>query len=156
MDLIDGEDFLAHVRPSGELDEVRLRRAMAQLAMGVMALHGLGIVHRDLKPSNVMVARDGRVVLLDFGLVLELQRETLTDAGQIAGTPRYMAPEQAEGQDVTAASDWYAVGTMLYEALLGRRPTPAAPCKCSGTSSGTTRRRSRLTADCPRIWPRSA
>jgi serine/threonine protein kinase/tetratricopeptide (TPR) repeat protein len=127
MDLIDGEDFLTHVRPAGVLDEARLRGALAQLAAGVMALHGLGIVHRDLKPSNVLVAGDGRVVLLDFGLVLELQRESLTDAGQIAGTPRYMAPEQAAGQDVSAASDWYAVGTMLYEALLGAPPHPGRP-----------------------------
>ena len=127
MDLVDGEDFLSHVRPGGELDEVRLRSDLAQLAAGAMALHGLGIVHRDLKPSNVLVARDGRVVLLDFGLVLELQRDSITDAGQVAGTPRYMAPEQAEGQEVSAASDWYAVGTMLYEALLGAPPYAGRP-----------------------------
>lgn len=72
MDLIDGSDFISHVRPSGELNVQRLRAALTQLATGVMALHANYTVHRDLKPSNVMVDADGRVVLLDFGLVIEI------------------------------------------------------------------------------------
>ena len=143
MDLIEGGDFLSYVRPkmktavsgsqrprAGELPEQeaaidipRLRDAAAQLAAAVMALHGQHIVHRDLKPSNVMVANDGRVVVLDFGLVMETAidlRKSATE--QILGTPRYMSPEQAAGASVTAAADWYAVGVMLYEALAGRPP----------------------------------
>jgi eukaryotic-like serine/threonine-protein kinase len=123
MDLVDGIDFLTHVRPAGTLDETRLRSALSQLVMGVMALHRNHIIHRDLKPSNVMVAHDGQVILLDFGLVIELDQPDLArSVDRIEGTPAYMAPEQAAGQAVTAASDWYAVGTMIYQALSGDWP----------------------------------
>jgi serine/threonine protein kinase/tetratricopeptide (TPR) repeat protein len=123
MDLLPGVDFLSHVRPGGRLDEARLRAALAQLVSGVMALHARQMVHRDLKPSNVMVTEQGRVVLLDFGLIAQLERaEGSGSVGKIAGTPSYMAPEQAAGQRVAPAADWYAVGVMLYEALAGRLP----------------------------------
>jgi len=123
MDMIEGVDFLSFVRPGDVLDENRLRGAMTQLAAGIMALHARHIIHRDLKPSNVMVAHDGRLMLLDFGLVAELDRAGASASqGQIAGTPRYMAPEQAAGTRITAATDWYAVGVMLYEALSGTAP----------------------------------
>jgi len=125
MDLIDGVDFLSHVRPGGVLDLSRLRPALAQLVTGVLALHARHIIHRDLKPSNVMVTSEGRVVVLDFGLVLEEDRSWSSD--KIAGTPRYMAPEQATGNAITAASDWYAVGVILYEALAGRAPFLGSP-----------------------------
>lgn len=121
LDLLDGCDFLAYVRPDGHLDEARLRAALAQLAAGVMALHARGVVHRDLKPGNVMVTASGRVVVLDFGLVGELGGETVSLA-KTAGTPAYMAPEQAAGTAVGPPADWYAVGVMLYEALSGQRP----------------------------------
>ncbi len=107
-----------------ELDEARLRDALAQLVTGVHALHAAGKLHRDLKSSNVLVSRSGRVVILDFGLVSD-RGPTPIDAtldDGILGTPAYMSPEQAAGRIVTAASDWYAVGVMLYEALTGRLP----------------------------------
>ena len=122
MDLVEGVDFLTYVRPGGELNEMRLREALAQLASGVMGLHGRGIMHRDLKPSNVLVRDDGHVVILDFGLVVELERRSeFTQSHGFAGTPAYAAPEQALGTR-TAASDWYAVGVMLYEAMSGHLP----------------------------------
>ena len=95
MDLIEGVDFLDYVRPSGELDLPRLRSSFSQLVLGVMALHRNHIIHRDLKPSNVMVTHDGRVILLDFGLVVELEQPGLTQStDKIAGTPAYMAPSK--------------------------------------------------------------
>ncbi len=125
MDLIDGVDFLQYVRPKGPLDEARLRASLKQLVRGITALHEQGIVHRDLKPSNVLVGPDGRVTILDFGLVAELQHyanETLSIGTQhFAGTPRYAAPEQASGQR-SAAVDWYALGVMLFEAITGDAP----------------------------------
>ncbi|MFZ0819762.1 MAG: protein kinase [Candidatus Acidiferrales bacterium] len=100
----------------------RLRESFRQLAGALCALHEAGVVHRDIKPSNVLVARDGRVVLLDFGLALELSSEDLAQTVQMAGTPAYIAPEQAAGGLTSAAGDWYCVGVMLYEALTGRMP----------------------------------
>ena len=101
-----------------------LRRLLRQLVHGVHALHRAGRIHRDLKPSNVLVTDEGRVVILDFGLVNEIDHRTLfaSTRGMIRGTPAYMAPEQAAGQLATPASDWYAVGAILYEVLTGRYP----------------------------------
>ena len=124
MDLIDGEDFLSYVRPDDQLDQERLRSSLKQLATGVLELHRRGIIHRDLKPSNVLVSPEGRVTILDFGLAAQLQRNadmTQTKSGMFAGTPPYAAPEQMFGER-TEASDWYAFGTMLFEALAGERP----------------------------------
>ena len=126
MDLIQGTDFLSYVRPKDWLDEKHLRSSLKQLAAGIMALHDKGIVHRDLKPSNVLVEPNGRVVILDFGLVAQLQQNTdmtATRSAMFAGTPRYAAPEQMFGER-SEASDWYAMGVMLYEALTGAPPFP--------------------------------
>jgi tRNA A-37 threonylcarbamoyl transferase component Bud32/tetratricopeptide (TPR) repeat protein len=101
-----------------------LLRLFHELASGIYALHRAGLLHRDLKPSNVLVAKEGRVVVLDFGLVRELDHHAtqLTQDGTVAGTPAYMAPEQALGETLTEASDWYAFGVMLYESLAGSLP----------------------------------
>jgi serine/threonine protein kinase/CRP-like cAMP-binding protein len=108
-------------------DEARLRSALGQLVLGVSAIHAAGKLHRDLKPSNVLITREGRVVVLDFGLVQDDSRssdtaDTSLDDNLIVGTPAYMAPEQAAGKRATPATDWYAVGTMLYRALSGQLP----------------------------------
>lgn len=114
------------------LDVARLRQALPQLVRGVLALHNAGKLHRDIKPSNVLVKGDGTVLLLDFGLVAELGTSTFSEeratAGtyesddSTAGTASYMAPEQAAGDALSPASDWYAVGVMLFESLTGQLP----------------------------------
>jgi len=106
----------------------RLRASLAQLTRGLTALHQAGKLHRDIKPLNVLVTEAGRVVLVDFGLVIDLDSEARDrpDKRQVAGTIAYMSPEQCEGRPLTAASDWYSVGVMLFETLTGRRPFEGA------------------------------
>ncbi|MBM4063942.1 MAG: serine/threonine protein kinase, partial [Planctomycetes bacterium] len=97
-----------------------LRRLVVFFVTAARALataHRAGIVHRDLKPQNLMVAPDGAPVVLDFGLALPLDEERLTVAGELLGTPLYMAPEQIEGMKADARTDVYALGVTLYEAL---------------------------------------
>lgn len=103
-------------------DELRLRAAFRGLVEGVCAMHSAGKLHLDLKPSNVLVARDGGVRILDFGLTVSAHEVAGEGGGSAAGTPAYMAPEQAARGRLSPAADWYAVGTMLYHALTGCLP----------------------------------
>ncbi|HEY6561987.1 MAG TPA: protein kinase [Polyangiaceae bacterium] len=138
MEYVEGRD-LRHVLPEMATLTVRGRHTSTspsigdpyerivpvfyQVACGVRALHHAGILHRDLKPSNVIVG-DERVVVLDFGLARAVHENDaqVTDEGALCGTPAYMAPEQAFDNSLSEASDWYAFGAMLYEALTGRLP----------------------------------
>ena len=125
MELIEGPNFLGHVRPKPEsCRHDRLRPALLQLVRGVRALHAAKRLHRDLKPANVLVARDGRVVLLDFGLLLDLNSASQRSITMV-GTPAYMSPEQASHESLKEASDWYSVGVMLYQVLTGALPASA-------------------------------
>lgn len=126
--IIDGVPFTAFVRTtkdaSSGYDSGRLRQALRGLVDGVCALHESRpegpVLHRDIKPANVLVDKDGRTVLLDFGLV-SAPIAAGEDLLSIVGTPGYMAPEQQLGRP-QRASDWFSVGVMLFEALTGRRP----------------------------------
>ena len=131
MELIHGRSFLSHVENAGNpvFDEARLRQSLAGLFEGLHILHCSGKVHRDIKPSNVLVTDEGRVVLLDFGLISESEIDLYTESGAIIGTAEYMSPEQANGDVVGPEADWYAVGVMLYEALTGTLPFSGPPMK---------------------------
>src|SRR5262249_25782527 len=120
MEFVDGVPFLEHVHT----DPRRLRPALDQLAAGISAIHAAGRLPRDLSPSNALVARDGRVVVLDFGLAAELLPGGLQQStdSNIVGSAGYMSPEQASGKPLSPASDWYSFGVMLFESLTGKLP----------------------------------
>jgi tetratricopeptide (TPR) repeat protein len=118
MELVRGRHLLEHVGRDPE----RLRAVLPQLVRGLRVLHDAGMIHRDVKPPNVMVTDEGRVIVLDFGLITTIDPARQSTEGRAIGTIEYMAPEQAVGRKVSAAADWYAVGVMMFEALTGRVP----------------------------------
>jgi Tol biopolymer transport system component/predicted Ser/Thr protein kinase len=132
MELVEGKT-LRELLFAGPLPTKRVLSITAQIADGLARAHDAGIVHRDLKPENVMVTKDGRVKILDFGLAkltytgvsnedgTNTPTETGTGAGVVLGTVGYMSPEQASGQPVDFRSDQFSFGSILYELLTGRR-----------------------------------
>lgn len=104
---------------------LKLKQALdiaTQTACGLRAAHAKSIVHRDIKPSNIMVGDDGHVTVMDFGLAQLSNGSTLTLGGAVLGTPSYMSPEQAGGQQTDRRTDIWSLGVVLYEMLAGRRP----------------------------------
>jgi Tol biopolymer transport system component/predicted Ser/Thr protein kinase len=125
MEYVAGRS-LAGLIPTKGLGVKRALDYAVQIAEGLAQAHAAGVVHGDLKPGNVMVNGGGRIKLLDFGLARRVrltadQSKSLTVKGEIAGTPAYMAPEQAEGKKADERTDIFAFGAVLYEMLAGRR-----------------------------------
>ncbi|MBS1853876.1 MAG: PD40 domain-containing protein [Acidobacteria bacterium] len=124
MEFVEGKTLEEMVTAKG----LALAKALdygAQIAAGLARAHSVGVIHRDLKPGNIMVTREGLVKLLDFGLARRVRLEpgeasTLTVEGEIAGTPAYMSPEQAEGKPLDERSDVFSFGLVLYRMLAGR------------------------------------
>jgi serine/threonine protein kinase/tetratricopeptide (TPR) repeat protein len=138
MEFVQGTDFVSSAALKENEDRHqrtgRIRDSLKELVEGISALHARGKLHRDIKPSNVMVANDSRVVLLDFGLVLDVASH-VNAMTSFAGTAHYMSPEQVRGDLLTPATDWYSAGVMLYETLTGIRPPSAAIRLCNGSGA---------------------
>ena len=122
MEFVDGQDLGAILRDNGPLAPRQSARVAAEVAKALHAAHVHGIVHRDVKPSNILVARDGRVKVADFGIARALTESSITMPGTTMGSVHYFAPEQARGEQATGASDIYALGIVLFETLTGQRP----------------------------------
>ncbi len=124
MERVEGRnlaDVLARTGPLPPRDAVKITD---QVLAALGAAHARGLVHRDVKPGNVLVSPDGSVKLADFGIAKAVSDASggLTMTGQVMGTPKYLAPEQAAGQATTARSDLYSTGVLLYEMLAGAPP----------------------------------
>ncbi|MFQ5695668.1 MAG: protein kinase, partial [Terriglobia bacterium] len=123
MQFVKGPTLAELMRDRALLPVKQILLLMDQVCEGLHYAHERGIVHRDLKPSNILVARDGLVKIVDFGIAKIVEVGT-TKAGAILGTPSYMSPEQAQGGRVDRRSDIFSLGTMLYEVLTGEKAFP--------------------------------
>ena len=122
MEVIDGEDLATILKRSGVLPPRQAARIAAAVARALAAAHARGIVHRDVKPGNVLIGRDGRVKVVDFGIARAVAEAQMTLPGTTLGSVHYFSPEQARGEPTTAASDIFSLGIVLYEMLTGVRP----------------------------------
>jgi serine/threonine-protein kinase len=118
MEYVDGEDLGTLLRRIGRLPHDKAVQIARQMCAGMQAAHEKGVLHRDLKPANIMIDGRGAVRIMDFGLAG--LAEELKQEGSRAGTPAYMAPEQLQGKGVTARSDIYSLGLVLYEIFTGK------------------------------------
>lgn len=107
------------------MEESKARAIVTQAAEAAGAAHAQGIVHRDIKPANILLTDDGRAKLVDFGIASAQNMDRVTQTGATIGSPHYISPEQASGQQVTPRSDVYSLGIVLYELLTGKRPFEA-------------------------------
>jgi eukaryotic-like serine/threonine-protein kinase len=121
MELVNGQSLFHHIQNQVKFGLKEIGEMIRQLLDGLGYAHELGVVHRDIKPSNILINDDGRLKLTDFGIA-RLDSSTLTQIGEIMGSPGYMSPEQFLGTDINARSDIYSVGVIAYELLTNRRP----------------------------------
>jgi serine/threonine-protein kinase len=127
MELVEGESLAGVVARRGRLPLAEVVHIVDEVCAGMAAAHAANVVHRDLKPDNVLMGKDGRIVVTDFGIAHAAAGAAgvAKTIGGIVGTPAYMAPEQVEAAtDIDARADLYALGAMIYELLTGERPWP--------------------------------
>lgn len=122
MEYVPGEDLKSFIRRSGQLAIGTSLRITQQVAEGLAEAHRLRVVHRDLKPSNVMIDKEGSARIMDFGIARSLRAVGLTREGIAVGTPAYMSPEQARGEDLDHRTDIWSLGVVLYEMLTAQLP----------------------------------
>jgi hypothetical protein len=123
MQFVDGTDLQQVIRKRGKLAVGEALSVAKKVAQALGAAHRIGLIHRDIKPANVLVTKQGKVMVTDFGLARSVDSGgTLTTAEQIIGTPQYLSPEQAQGEKLDGRTDLYSLGAMLYTLLSGKMP----------------------------------
>jgi serine/threonine-protein kinase len=136
MEYVEGETLAELVAQRAPLPATEAARLGTQMCAGLAAAHAAGLVHRDVKPQNLLLRTDGVLKLGDFGIAAGHDGTRLTLAGTVLGTAGYLAPEQARGEEVTAAADIYAVGAVLYELLTGEPSRTAGSLAELGSEDG--------------------
>jgi len=126
MEFVDGPSLAGRLA-EGPLDLAHAMDVLAQAAGGLSAAHAAGLVHRDIKPGNLLLGRDGKVRITDFGIARAVGSAPLTSTGTLLGTPTYLAPERVTGGSGTPAADLYSLGVVAYECLAGRPPFGGRP-----------------------------
>ena len=122
MEYVSGQDLKGLIRQTGQLTIGKSISIAKQVCEGLAEAHRLGVVHRDLKPHNIMIDKEGNARIMDFGIARSLDAEGITDAKVMIGTPKYMSPEQVEGEAVDQRSDIYSLGIILYEMVTEKTP----------------------------------
>jgi serine/threonine protein kinase/AmiR/NasT family two-component response regulator len=121
MELVNGKTLAHHLAEGDRYDIHEVGQIITQLLDGIGYAHAQGVVHRDIKPSNILINDDGRIKINDFGIA-HIESSTLTQVGDMLGTPHYMSPEQFMGVDIDGLTDLFAIGVIAYELLTGKRP----------------------------------
>lgn len=121
MELVHGKSLYDHLQNRAKFDLAEIGEIIRQLLDGLGYAHSQGVVHRDIKPSNILINNDGRIKISDFGIA-HIDSSSLTQVGEIMGSPGYMSPEQFTGDEPDARTDIYAAGVIAYELLAGRKP----------------------------------
>ncbi len=122
MECVEGSTLADELKERGPLGPDEVVDLALQICGGLEHAHAAGLVHRDIKPQNLLLRPDGTVKIADFGIARAAETTKLTQKGSVLGTAAYLAPEQALGEEVTAAADLYSLGCVLYELLTGRTP----------------------------------
>ena len=125
MEFVEGCDLHKLLLDEGKLAPERAVEIMRQVCLALEAAHGVGIIHRDLKPQNIMQDKQGRILVMDFGLARSLESGGMTQSGALLGTIEYMSPEQAMGGHLDGRSDIFSLGLIFYELLTGKMPYKA-------------------------------
>jgi serine/threonine-protein kinase len=136
MEYVEGETLAEFVARRGRVSPAEAATLGTQMCAGLAAAHAAGLVHRDVKPQNLLLGTDGVLKLGDFGIAAGQEGTRLTLAGTVLGTAGYLAPEQARGEQVTAAADIYASGAVLYELLTGEPARTAGSLAELGSADG--------------------
>lgn len=121
MEMVNGRSLYDHLKNQARFDLAEIGEILRQLLDGLGYAHSQGVVHRDVKPSNLLINDDGRIKISDFGIA-HIDTSSLTQVGEIMGSPGYMSPEQFTGDEPDLRTDIYAAGVIAYELLTGRKP----------------------------------